>query len=310
MSNLLVIAGAGFAASFVDGALGMGFGPTSSTILLASGLSPKASSATVNIAKVAVGAAAGLSHWRFGNIDKRLVVRLALPGCVGAIVGTTVLANVDGKQLRPWLAVILLVVGVRMLLRFRGHVSSAKSTTKLASASTRGTIVAGGLGGVTNGMVGAWGPVVTPYLLHEGIEPRVAIGSVNTAEVAVALTSAGSLLTLIASGSLDIGVVVAMLAGGVVAAPVSAWSLRFLSPRFMGLCVSALLLLTNVGPAGRLIGLQRFGALPEFVVLIVVAAVSVRGAVATPAFQKRESNGANVLVDPVSTDSPRIRVGH
>ena len=106
MSNLLVVAAAGFAASMVDGALGMGFGPTSSSILLAGGLPPAAASATVNIAKVAAGAVAGVSHWRFGNIDRRLVVRLALPGCVGALLGTTVLANVDGARIRPWLAAL------------------------------------------------------------------------------------------------------------------------------------------------------------------------------------------------------------
>ena len=55
MGELLLIALAGFTASLVDGALGMGFGPTSSTILLGAGLSPAAASTTVNLAKVATG---------------------------------------------------------------------------------------------------------------------------------------------------------------------------------------------------------------------------------------------------------------
>src|SRR5918997_5125422 len=98
--DLLLVALAGFLASMVDGALGMGFGPTSSSILLSSGLSPAAASATVNIAKVATGLAAAISHWRFGNIDRRLVLQLAIPGAVGALIGTTVLTNVDGEDLR------------------------------------------------------------------------------------------------------------------------------------------------------------------------------------------------------------------
>mgnify|MGYP003344004983 CR=1 FL=1 len=109
-SDLLLVALAGFFASMVDGALGMGFGPTSSSILLAAGISPGAVSASVNLAKMATGIAAALSHWRLGNIDKRLVLRLAVPGAVGALVGVTVLANVDAKVLRPILAVLLLVV--------------------------------------------------------------------------------------------------------------------------------------------------------------------------------------------------------
>src|SRR5690349_2399761 len=104
MRDLLLFALAGFAASFVDGALGMGFGPTSSSILLGAGLAPAAVSATVNLAKVATGVAAGISHWRFGNIDKRLVLNLALPGCLGAIIGVTVLSNLGGATLRPFLA--------------------------------------------------------------------------------------------------------------------------------------------------------------------------------------------------------------
>src|SRR6187399_3469094 len=100
MRDLLLFALAGFAASLVDGALGMGFGPTSSSILLSSGLSPAAASTTVNIAKVATGIAAAISHWRFRNIDHRLVLQLAIPGSLGAVVGVTVLSNVDGDDLK------------------------------------------------------------------------------------------------------------------------------------------------------------------------------------------------------------------
>ena len=101
MRDLLLFAIAGFAASFVDGALGMGFGPTSSSILLISGLAPAVVSTSVNLAKVVTGLAAGVSHWQFRNLDRRLVLNLALPGCVGAIVGVTVLSRIDGATLRP-----------------------------------------------------------------------------------------------------------------------------------------------------------------------------------------------------------------
>src|SRR5918992_6274060 len=101
MGELVLVAIAGFVASLVDGALGMGFGPTSSSILLGSGLSPAGVSTTVNLAKVATGLTAAVSHWRFENIDRRLVVRLALPGMAGALVGVTILASVDGDDLRP-----------------------------------------------------------------------------------------------------------------------------------------------------------------------------------------------------------------
>src|SRR5919202_6133129 len=100
MEQLLLVGLAGFCASMVDGALGMGFGPTSASILLASGFSPVASAAMVNLAKVATGVSAAVAHWRFRNTDHRLVVKLAVPGALGALIGVTILANVDGDVLK------------------------------------------------------------------------------------------------------------------------------------------------------------------------------------------------------------------
>jgi uncharacterized protein len=252
--DVLLVAIAGFIASLVDGALGMGFGPTSSSILLSTGLAPAAVSATVNIAKVATGLAAAVSHWRFNNIDHRLVLELAIPGCLGALVGVTVLANVDGDTIKPILSVLLLLVGIRILVRFSRPLPLAPDkpdaeTTRPGGAprfDEPGTMVAGAAGGVTNGLVGAWGPVVTPYLLHKGLAPRFAVGSVNTAEVAVATVAAGSIIASFGSDGLDVGVVLAMLAGGVIAAPLAAYVIRFLPPRALGLAVAALLLITNI----------------------------------------------------------------
>jgi uncharacterized membrane protein YfcA len=164
MGDLIIVALAGFFASMVDGALGMGFGPTSSSILLSSGISPAAASATVNLAKVATGLAAGVSHWRFNNIDRRLVLKLAVPGLIGAVIGTTVLANVDGDDVRPILALLLMLVGLRILFRFSQALPSSRDAGADAVASSRppdfdgrGVEVTAVAGGVTNGLVGVVG---------------------------------------------------------------------------------------------------------------------------------------------------------
>jgi uncharacterized membrane protein YfcA len=246
--DLLLIALAGFVASLVDGALGMGFGPTSSTILLGTGLSPAAASTTVNLAKVATGLAAAVSHWRFENIDHRLVLRMAIPGAVGAGVGVTILASVDGDDLRPALAALLMVVGVRILVRFSSALGSPQQRTADGtppSFEASGIEVVAAVGGITNGLVGAWGPVLTPFMLHRRIPPRYAIGSVNTAEVAVAIVAAGSLLASIGGDGVDLPTVFAMLAGGVAASPIAALCIKHIPARALGLGVSALLLLTN-----------------------------------------------------------------
>jgi uncharacterized membrane protein YfcA len=246
--DLLLIALAGFVASLVDGALGMGFGPTSSTILLGTGLSPAAASTTVNLAKVATGLAAAVSHWRFENIDHKLVLRMAIPGAIGAGVGVTILARVDGDDLRPALAALLIVIGIRILVRFSSWLGSPqqhRADGAPPSFEATGIEVAAAVGGITNGLVGAWGPVLTPFMLHRRIPPRYAIGSVNTAEVAVAIVASGSLLASIGGDGVDVPTVIAMLAGGVVASPIAALCVKHIPARALGLGVSALLLLTN-----------------------------------------------------------------
>jgi uncharacterized membrane protein YfcA len=294
VSELLLVALAGFAAALVDGALGMGFGPTSSSILLSAGVSPAAASTTVNLAKVVTGLASGASHWRFGNVDRPLVIRLALPGAVGALVGTLVLVNVDGDRLRPFLAAVLLLVGLRILLRFSRPLPTQPdrdlhvADDELPPFDPTGVEVAAAAGGVTNGLVGAWGPVVTPYLLHRGLLPRFAVGSVNTAEVAVAVVASGSLVGSLGGEGLRVGVLAAMLLGGVVAAPVAAHVVRFLPARALGLAVSGLLLATQtreLAGAGGL-GAERWVAYAAIPVALAVAALRPR--IGRPARKHRE----------------------
>lgn len=280
MGDLLVVGLAGFLASMVDGALGMGFGPTSSSILLARGFPPAVVSAIVNLAKVATGLSAAAAHWRFRNVDRRLVLKLAVPGSIGALVGVTILANVDGKQIKPILAALLLVVAVRILARF-SRLPSRKATPddeRPPVFDERGTTATAAVGGVTNGLVGAWGPVVTPFLLHKGLPPRFAVGSVNTAEVAVAVVASGSLLAQVGGGGIDVGIVVAMLVGGVIGSPIAAWGIRFLPARGLGLAVGGLLLVTNVRELANWaeVGTSRWVAYAGVAALTLVAALRPR----------------------------------
>jgi uncharacterized membrane protein YfcA len=289
MNDLVAVGLAGFAAAFVDGALGMGFGPTSSSILLSAGISPSGVSATVNIAKVATGLAGGASHWKFGNVDKRVVARLAVPGVIGALVGTYILTNVDGDSMRPILAALLIGIGLRILFRFRRPITS-NTTHHSTTEQLRGIEVAGAAGGVTNGLIGAWGPVVTPFLLHRGVMPRIVVGSVNTAEVAVAFVAAGSLIG--AGGNVAAGTIAAMLVGGVVAAPVAAWGVRFVPARALGLAVSFLLLFTN---ARELAGWQDL-ALSRWWAYGAIAAL-VAWAAASPKLTERRRRTEPALAD-------------
>ena len=283
--ELIVFAIAGFAASFVDGALGMGFGPTGSSILLGSGLAPAAVSASINLAKVATGVVAAISHWRFKNIDRRLVLNMAIPGCVGAILGVTVLSNVSGATLKPILAVLLTVIGLRILVRFARAKSTKDENKELEGDASQvpahnppGIRVAALIGGITNGMIGAWGPVVTPFLLHRGVRPRYAIGCVNTAEVFVASASAFSLLAALGRGGLNAGVIGALLLGGIIAAPIAAWVIRYIPAKPLGIAVASLLLLTNGRELAAWSGLAKgpwvwalYGGIVGFIGIVLLA---------------------------------------
>jgi uncharacterized protein len=249
MDNLLLIGAAGFAAALIDGSLGMGFGPTSSAILLGSGLSPATTAATVNVAKVVTGVASGASHWRFGNVDRRLMLQLAVPGAIGALIGASLVTRVDGSTLRPILALLLVAVAIRMIIRFALPAQRAdgpQGDRHAAVGVSRVTAGVGALGGLTNGLIGAWGPVVTPYLLGRQVATRTAVGSVTAAEVFVAAMAVAGVVSVLRTGGPGAATLLAMVAGGLLGAPLSAWVAARVSTRALGLGVGAVLLVTQL----------------------------------------------------------------
>ena len=77
----------GIFAQLVDGTLGMGYGATSTSFLLAYGIPPAISSTGVHVAEMFTTGASAISHHRFGNINKKLVRHLLIPGVLGSIAG-------------------------------------------------------------------------------------------------------------------------------------------------------------------------------------------------------------------------------
>src|SRR5919108_3350787 len=218
MPALIVLVVVGFFAQLVDGALGMAYGATSSSLLLAYGLSPATASASVHLAELGTTAVSGLTHWRFGNVDWRTVRRIGIPGAVGAFTGAVILSSISAELAKPWMAGVLLAIGTYILVRF----------TLFGPARPRGRrYVRGrylaplGLGAgfvdATGG--GGWGPVATPTILATGRdEPRKVIGSVDTSEFMVAFAASVGFLLTLGSQGVAYRYVAALLVGGVVAA--------------------------------------------------------------------------------------------
>jgi uncharacterized protein len=244
--NLAVFALVGLGAQLVDGALGMAYGVTSTSLLLLTGVHPAAASASVHLAELGTSFVSGVSHWRFGNVDWRLVARLGVPGAVGAFLGATALSSLSTEVAAPWMAGILAALGAYVALRFSTR--PVLSTAPPPAGHSRRFLAPLGL---TAGFIdasggGGWGPVATSTLLSAGrVAPRQVIGSVSTSEFLVAAAaSAGFLLGLGRSG-IETLAVVGLLVGGVVAAPLAAWLVRHLPVAVLGTAVGGLLVLTN-----------------------------------------------------------------
>ena len=241
---LALLAVAGFAAQLVDGALGMGYGITSSTILLLIGLSPAAASASVHIAKIGTGASSGLAHHRFGNVDWKVVRRIALPGGIGAFVGATVLSALSTESSRPLSSLFLFVLGIYVVMRYLagGLRVLRKGTPRIRFLIPLGLI--GGFVDATGG--GGWGPVATPALLADGrLAPNRVIGTVSASEFVVAVAASAGFIFGIGVAGVRLDYVAALLVGGLVAAPIAAYLVRHMNPRLLGVIVGGFICFTN-----------------------------------------------------------------
>jgi uncharacterized membrane protein YfcA len=225
----------GFAAQLIDGALGMAYGLTASAFLATLGHPPAFVSATVHAAEVVTTGASGLSHAWFRNLDRHVFMKLVLPGMLGGVVGAYLLSEIDGDVIRPFVWAYLFIAGVLVLRRaFRRAEPELARAPSYALGGAAGFLDAIGGGG--------WGTVTTPTLIARGMPPRYAIGTANAAEFFVTLSISVTFLLTFDWRRFDL--VIALLGGGVIAAPLGAWVARHIPARIamtaVGLVVMAL----------------------------------------------------------------------
>lgn len=245
MRQLVLLALVGLGAQLVDGSLGMAYGVTSTTLLLAIGTNPAAASATVHLAEIGTTLVSGFSHWRFGNVDWKVVAKIGIPGAVGAFAGATFLSSLSTETAAPVMSLILLALGVYILVRFTTFGLPRHNLGKPLRKRFLGPLgLVAGFVDSTGG--GGWGPVGTPAILASGrLEPRKTIGSIDTSEFLVALAASLGFLFGIGSEGVNFTWVLALLIGGVIAAPIAAWLVRHIPPRVLGSAVGGLIILTN-----------------------------------------------------------------
>lgn len=228
---------AGFVAQLIDGTLGMAYGVSCSTILLHLGISPAVASASVHTAEVFTTGVSGLSHIYFKNVDKKLFLRLAIPGIIGAMLGAFLLSKVlDGHVIKPFIAGYLLILGALIIIK---SIREPLFKDEIKQVTPLGFI--GGLLDAIGG--GGWGPVVTSNIIHRGKTPQMTIGTVNTAEFFVAFFSTGVFVFFL--GLEGWKIILGLIFGGVLAAPVGPYLIKFFRPRALMFIVGLFIIITS-----------------------------------------------------------------
>ncbi|MFJ9584475.1 sulfite exporter TauE/SafE family protein [Streptomyces acidicola] len=294
MRTLVLLALAGLGAQLVDGSLGMAYGVTSTTLLLAMGTNPAAASATVHLAEIGTTLMSGASHWRFGNVDWKVVTKIGVPGAVGAFLGATVLSTLSTEVAEPVMSLILLGLGLYVMTRFtfRGLPKDRLGKPLRKRFLSPLGLVAGFLD-ATGG--GGWGPVGTPALLASGrMEPRKVIGSIDTSEFLVAIAASLGFLFSLGSQGVDFTWVLAFLLGGLIAAPIAAWLVRLVPPRVLGSAVGGVIIVTNVRTLLRSDWVGATGAVSTAVYVLLYALWAAGLAYSIRAYRREKATEAAV----------------
>ena len=236
----------GLGAQMIDGALGMAYGVSSTTFLLSAGVGPSAASASVHIAEMFTSGLSGVSHLKFGNVNKKLFKSLLFTGVLGGMLGAFLSTQIDGNILKPYISGYLLIMGIVIIRKALKKNIKKKKTTNIGWLALFGGFV-DAIGG------GGWGPVVTTTLVSSGRDPRYTIGSVNLAEFFVAVGTELSFALFMGLqewetiGELGV-IILGLIVGGMFAAPFAAVILRHVKAKklmiFVGIIIIVLSLRT------------------------------------------------------------------
>ena len=244
-SDFFTFLAIGIFAQLVDGTLGMGYGATSTSFLLSFGVHPAVSSMGVHVAEMFTTGASAVSHYRFKNINKKLVLKLLIPGVLGSFFGAYLLADViDGNVIKPYIAVYMIILAVIIIIKGLRRNIQKKKTKRLSLLALFGGFM-DSIGG------GGWGPIVTSTLMGQGRDPRYTIGSVNTAEFAIAFASGVTFILF--DGISGWRVIAGLIIGGVIAAPLSAFLVNKIPRKPITVLVGLLLIVLSLKTLIKLI---------------------------------------------------------
>ena len=167
----------------------------------------------------------------------------ASPVSPGAVLGAWVLSNLDASIVRPYIAAYLLLVGIFILLK----------AWKLAPLRDAPAPWVGPIGFVAGFLDasggGGWGPVATSSLVGSGHAPRMAVGSVNATEFFVTIAAATTFFVEL--GASPWRELLALVVGGMLAAPLGGFVVKHISPRVLMVLVGCLIIALSAWQIAR-----------------------------------------------------------
>lgn len=245
MTRFLLVLPIGLIAQLVDGTLGMGYGVSSSSMLIAAGFLPAVVSASVHAAEIFSSLASGVSHFKLGNVDRKIALPLTAGGVVGGILGASFLSNIDNKLIKPYIGLLLMIIGIKILFTFLKKKSGIKISSRIPSRFLMPLGVVGGAIDAIGG--GGWGPICTSTIISaRNADPRKTVGSVNAAEFLVTLVITITFAVALGVETFLWYITVPLLIGGVIAAPLSAYACRNVPAGHLGVAIGIILIALNL----------------------------------------------------------------
>lgn len=221
-----------FVCEYVDSSLGMGYGTTLTPILLVLGYPPIVVVPTILLSEFVSGLTAGAFHRGFGNVslhrgsrDRGILLVLAGTGVVGTAFAVVTAVSIPKAVLKGYIGAMVLAMGILVLVfRRTGIRFSWPRIVGLGIVSAFNKGISGG----------GYGPLVVSGQVLAGHETRNAIAVTSIAEGIICAVGL-SLYLIFNNGAGWFGdhwrFFLPIVGGALLAAPVAAWTTRWVSKR-------------------------------------------------------------------------------
>jgi siroheme synthase-like protein len=233
--------GAGFVFAFIDGAIGMSYGVTSTTFSLSMGIPPATASMGVHLSEILSNGIAGWMHYRMNNINWKLFWLLLIPGIIGAMAGAYLISSLEhyAQYTKPVVSVYTLILGI-VIFRKALDLKAKRTSAKIKNIRFLG--LGGGFIDAVGG--GGWGSIVLSSLIAGGRNPRFSLGTVKLSRFFIALMSSLTFIAMLNGAHWE--AVAGLVLGSALASPIAARISNKISTKAIMMSVAVIVILISL----------------------------------------------------------------